>query len=119
MGKPSGRQQVAAVLGGVAVLLGGGGGAGYYLHSSTAKAAEAPPPLERLAALEQWRAAETVLRERDREERIDLTRAIREANVTNAAVRDVVIALTERVGAMDARLKTVEYGGVRPASGKR
>lgn len=121
MGKPpTQRQQVAAILAGVAVLVGGGAGGGYAFHGSTAKAAASEAPSsERLAALEQWRAAETALRDRDREERAELTRAIRESSVTNGSVRDAVIALTERMGAFDARLRAVESGGIRPASGKR
>jgi hypothetical protein len=128
---PSQRQQIAAILAGVAVLLGGGAGGGYALRGSEAKASGAEPPSsERLAAVEQWKAAEIALRgelrERDREERAALTRAIQESNATNGAVRDAVIALTERVGALasmqaafDARLRAMESGGVRPAGLKR
>lgn len=121
---PATRQQVAAILAGVAVLLGGGGGAGYVLHGTTAQAA--PAPDERLQALWEWKAAETALRERDREERAALTGAIRDSNVTNGAVRDAVIALTERLGAVerfgqgiDSRVRALEASGVRPAVGKR
>lgn len=120
MGKqPPNRQQVAAILASVAVLLGGGGGAGYYLHGGTANAAEATGPalpLERLSALEKWQAAKMALDERDRAEHAEWVRAIHEMNATNTSMRDAVVALTERMGALDARLRAVE---VRPRLGPR
>lgn len=131
MGKPAPtRQQVVAALSAVAVLLGGGGGAGYYLHGSTASAGEGPRveafPMERGAELEKWRAAQVALNERDRQEKAELVQALKDSSVTNGAVRDAVIALMERMGSfaqsqasMDARLRVVEAGGVRPAGGKR
>jgi hypothetical protein len=117
MGKPpSQRQQIAAILAGVAVLVGGGGGAGYALHGTTAKASEGQST-DRIAALEQWRAARTALEDRDREDRLALTRALETQNATNVSLRDAVIALTERMGAMDARLRAVE--STRSASFRR
>lgn len=122
MGKqPPTRQQVAAVLGAVAVLLGGGTGAGYALHGSAATAAPAMEafPMERGTALEQWRAAEVALKERDRQERAEMVQALRDSAATNASLREAVVGLTERMTGFDRRLSAVEVGGVRPASGKR
>lgn len=125
MSRPSPtRQQVLAAISAAVVVLGGGGAAGgYYLREAPVGEAF---PMERGAALEKWQATRIALDERDRQERAALIQAIDDSRTTNAAVRDVVIALTERMGAMaegqksiEARVRVLEFGGVRPASGKR
>lgn len=115
---------LAAISAAIVVLGGGGAAGGYYLHGSTATAGAASPaveafPMERGAALEQWRAAEMALKDRERQDRAEWVQAIRESNATNATLREAVVALTERMSAMDKRLTVVEAGSVRPASGKR
>lgn len=116
LSRPSG---LIAALTGITMALGGGGGAGYYLHASTAHAVEAPLPIERLAALETWRATKTALDERDRAEHAEWVAAIHEMNVTSSGLREAVVALTERMGSIDGRLRAIETGGVRTAGGKR
>jgi len=112
---PSGRSIVGALVAAV-VALAGGGGAGYYARSASGESA----PLERVSALERWQAAKVATDAIEAQQRTDFVLAIRDMTATNASVRDAVIALTERMGAMDARLQAVERAGsVQAAGGHR
>lgn len=122
MGRQPTRGQVAGALTALAVVLGGGGGtAGYFLHE--AKMPEAFP-VDRLVALEQWRATRTAIDERDLAERARLTAAVESSVAINASLKEAVVALTERLGytretvsGLETRVRALE--ATRPASYRR
>lgn len=95
---------VGGLVGAVVLALGGGMGSGYALRG-TAGANQESRIVDpaRVEALERWRAAREALEERDRTERADLTSAIRDSTATNAALREAVVSLNERVKALETR----------------
>lgn len=96
---------VGGLVGAVVLALGGGMGGGYALRGSEAGTHQESRSVDpaRVEALERWRAAREALEERDRMAQADLTSAIRDSASTNAALREAVVSLTERVRALETR----------------
>lgn len=93
------------------LLLGGGGGVGYFARGATASAGETPPARvspERMEAVEREQAVQRAILERDREERIEATRAARESAAASIALRDTLITVVEQVKAMDGRVSGLD-----------